>query len=112
MATDGRLVPVARQINALHHADEARHLVFGRQLVAELWRRHLPAWSAETVAALRQYLASYLVATWREYYNPSMYADAGLAEPWVTARQVWEHPATREHRRRLSQRCVGFFLDN
>jgi hypothetical protein len=112
MAADERLVPVARQINALHHADETRHLVFGRQLVAELWRRHRPNWSPETVSAVRRYLANYLVGTWREYYNPSVYLDAGLADPWVTAREAWDHPVTREHRQRLSRKCIGFFVDS
>ena len=111
MAADERLVPVARQINALHHADETRHLVFGRQLVAELWRRHRPAWSPETVTAVRHYLANYLVGTWREYYNPSVYADAGLADPWGTARHAWDHPVAHAHRQRLGRGCVGFLVD-
>lgn len=111
MASDERLVPVARQINALHHADETRHLVFGRQLVAQLWRRHRPAWSPETVTAVRRYLANYLVGIWREYYNPSVYVDAGLADPWVTARRAWDHPVTHEHRQRLSRNCVRFLWD-
>jgi hypothetical protein len=112
MATDERLVAVARQINALHHADETRHLVFGRQLLAQLWHQRRPHWTTETVTAVRRYLANYLAGTWREYYNPSIYLDAGLADPWVVAREAWDHPATREHRQRLSRRCVGFLVDS
>jgi len=110
MGRDDRLVPVVRQINAHHHAEETRHLIFGRRVVEHLWRRHSPSWSTDTVADIRRYLADYLVSTWREYYNPDVYADAGVDAPWVAARETWEHPATQEHRRRLSRQCLTPFL--
>ncbi len=108
MGRDGRLAPVVRQINALHHADEARHLVFGQQLVAELWQR--TSWTPEQAERLREYLGAYLVAVWRDYYNPAMYADAGLDNPWALARQVWESDVARAHRQRISAKCVSYLL--
>jgi len=111
MGKDDRLAPVARLINAHHHADEARHLIFGRRVVEHLWNRHRPSWSDETVADVRRYLAAYLVSTWREYYNPEVYRDAGMPDPWVAAREAWDHPAGHHHRRRLSRRCLKPFLD-
>lgn len=111
MGRDERLVPVARQINANHHAEETRHLVFGRRIVEHLWRRHSPAWTAHTVAGVRAYLAGYLEATWREYYNPDVYRDAGFADPYATARQAWDHPAAAGHRRDVSRRCLRSFLE-
>jgi len=110
MGRDDRLVPVVRQINAHHHAEETRHLIFGRRVVEHLWRRHSPSWSTDTVADIRRYLADYLVSTWREYYNPDVYGDAGVDAPWVAARETWEHPVTQEHRRRLSRQCLTPFL--
>jgi len=111
MGGDDRLVAVARQINANHHAEETRHLVFGRRIVGHLWRRHSPGWPAETVAGVRSYLAAYLEATWREYYNPDIYRDAGFADPYATARQTWEHPAAVAHRRNLSRKCLSALYD-
>ncbi|HUP70097.1 MAG TPA: diiron oxygenase [Acidimicrobiales bacterium] len=108
MGRDERLVPLARQINANHHAEETRHLVFGRRIVEHLWQRHSPGWTAETVAGVRGYLAHYLEATWREYYNPDVYRDAGLADPYGTARQAWDHPAAVAHRQSLSRTCLRF----
>lgn len=108
MGRDERLVPVARQINANHHAEETRHLVFGRRIVEHLWQRHSPGWPAATVAGVRGYLANYLEATWREYYNPDVYRDAGFTDPYATARQAWEHPATVAHRGSLSRTCLRF----
>lgn len=111
MGRDERLEPVARQINANHHAEETRHLVFGRRIVEHLWRRHSPGWSGETLAGVRSHLAGYVIATWREYYNPDVYGDAGFADPYATARGAWEHPATAQHRRDLTSRSLRVFLD-
>jgi len=110
MGRDDRLVPVARLINAHHHAEETRHLIFGRRVVEHLWRRHSPSWSDDVIANIRRYLADYLVSTWREYYNPDVYRDAGVDDPWVAARQTWDHPASHEHRRHLSRQCLAPFL--
>ncbi len=111
MGRDGRLAPVARQINANHHLEETRHLVFGRHVVEHLWSRHRPGWSDETVEGVRLHLAGYLASTWRAYYNPDAYRDAGLAEPHALARRAWEHPATIDHRRRLSSTALGWLGD-
>src|SRR6266850_2608074 len=75
MASDERLHPLVRDINRLHHDDESRHLAFGRQLVRELFSRSATAWSAETVAGVRATLSEFILATWREYYNPAVYED-------------------------------------
>lgn len=98
MGRDERLVPVSRQINANHHAEETRHLVFGRRIVAELWRQWADRWPPEVVDGVRTHLDGYVTATWREYYNPDVYRDAGLADPWTVAREAWDHPATCAHR--------------
>ena len=106
MARDERLVPVARRINANHHAEETRHLVFGRRIVAELWRRSAGRWSPEVVDGIRAHIEAFVTATWREYYNPDVYRDAGVAEPWAVARRAWDHPATRAHRDEITSFCV------
>lgn len=111
MGRDERLVPVVRRINANHHAEETRHLVFGRRIVEHLWRTHSPSWSDETVAGARAHLLAFAEATWREYYNPDVYRDAGFADPWATARQAWEHPATVAHRKELSRTVLREFTD-
>ncbi|UGY91468.1 diiron oxygenase [Streptomyces gobiensis] len=108
---DDRLHPVARFINSNHHFEESRHLIFGRRLVTALWEACQPNWDAATVAELRDDLGQFLVASWREYYNPDVYADAGLAAPWETAEQAWSAPAQQEHRRAVSQKVVTFLCD-
>ncbi|MFJ9635035.1 diiron oxygenase [Streptomyces sp. NPDC091280] len=105
-ARDERLHPVARYINRNHHVEEARHLIFGRQLVTELWRTQ--EWDTQTVEDVRGYLAAFITSSWREYYNPDVYADAGLADPWEAAENAWQSPAQREHRRTVTAKCLGF----
>lgn len=109
-ARDRRLHPLARFINGSHHADEARHLAFGRRLVRVLWQTCSPHWTPGTVAEVRQDLGQYLATAWREYYNPEVYADAGLPGPWELAERAWSAPAQRQRRREVSARALRFLL--
>jgi hypothetical protein len=111
MAKDERLHPLVREINRRHHEDESRHLAFGRLLVEDLWRRHAPAWSDETRAAVPVYLAAYLAATWREYYNPDVYKDAGIPEPIRTAREAFASDVARARRAEIETKCVRVLRD-
>ncbi|MEO3786719.1 diiron oxygenase [Actinocorallia sp. B10E7] len=105
-ARDERLHPLARFINDNHHREEARHLVFGRELVRLLWRES--SWDERVRDDIRLQLGQFLAASWREYYNPDVYADLGLDEPWELAELAWSAPSQRAHRRRTSARCVEF----
>lgn len=114
MAKDERLHPLAREINRRHHEDESRHLAFGRLLVEELWRRHAPAWSEATRAAVPAYLAAYLTATWKEYYNPDVYKDAGVAaggDAARLAREAFASDVARARRAEIETRCVRVLRD-
>jgi hypothetical protein len=112
MGVDPNLNAVAREINMLHHRDEARHLVFGRKVVADLYEKFSPTWSAETLQGVRDYLEGYLHATWKEYYNPAVYKDAGLADAYQLQKSAMEHPTCRAHRAAVSKACVQFFCDH
>jgi hypothetical protein len=107
-ARDRRLHPLARFINDNHHREEARHLVFGRCLVAALWAACAPGWNPAVVQAVRVEVGDFITATWREFYNPDVYADAGLADPWDLAEAAWSAPAQRAHRRAASASCLAF----
>ncbi|MCM2430687.1 diiron oxygenase [Streptomyces sp. RKAG337] len=110
-ARDARLHPVSRFINDNHHVEESRHLVFGRQLVTALWEACVPSWGDDTVADLRRQLEQFFVVSWREYYNPDVYADAGLDDPWEVAEQAWSAPAQRAHRRAVSTKVLAFLTE-
>jgi hypothetical protein len=110
MGTDDRLNPIARQINMLHHKDEMRHLVFGRQVVADLFEQHSSKWNQETLQSVRDYIASYLQVTWKEYYNPAVYTDAELTKPYELQKSAMEHPACAAHRKNVSASCIAFLI--
>jgi hypothetical protein len=112
MSRDERVTPLARQINLLHHHDEARHLVFGRQIVKDLFNSRSSGWSAETKQRVQEYLKSYLSAAWKEYYNPEVYRDAGIHDPYDVQETAYENCNAREHRKRVSEGCVRYFLEN
>ena len=111
MAKDRRLAPIARQVNLAHHLEEVRHLVFGREIVNDLFKRHSPKWTAQTLENIRGYLAAYLVATWREYYNPAVYADAGFADPYELAETAFQDEGRREQRREISEGLVRHLIE-
>ncbi|HUP57844.1 MAG TPA: diiron oxygenase [Bdellovibrionota bacterium] len=106
MARDERLHPVARQINEAHHRDELRHLAFGRQKVKELWEEHSPKWGREKVEAVRAYLSAYIESTWREYYNPEVYKDAGIPDAYGLVERAFTSLKARVHRERIQRSCL------
>jgi hypothetical protein len=111
MGDDERLVPVVRRINEMHHRDEVRHLAFGRTLVQHLFNDLRASWSDEELAAMRAYIADYIRSTWREYYNPDVYRDAGIADAYKVQRAALASEATRAHRREVSKKCVRWLMD-
>ncbi len=111
MAADERLVPIARAIQLLHHREEQRHLVFGRQYVLELFHELAPGWTPEVLARVRETLVRFLQATWKEYYSPQAYRDAGLAEPYALQREAHGSAHARAQRREVSRRCLDFLLE-
>ena len=110
MQDDGRLHPLVAKLNWVHHRDESRHLAFGRLHLKELASHWLDRWSGETVAGFRAWLSAYVASSWSDFYNPSMYRDAGLSEPYEIRKQALAHPDCRAHRRRVSQKLVEHFL--
>ncbi len=112
MAADERLVPLARRINLLHHREEQRHLVFGRQYALELFEQHAPTWTSETLQGVRATLVQFLQATWKEYYNPDVYRDAGLSEPHALQREALASERARAHRAQVAQHFLPLFLES
>jgi hypothetical protein len=112
MSQDERLAPIAREINRLHHRDEARHLVFGRRVVKELFDQYFEKWGPVALDHIRSYLAEYLIATWREYYNPDVYRDLGMSHPYHVYEKAFGDAGSQSHRKNISSGCIEYFLSN
>lgn len=111
MSTDETLEAITRQINLVHHLEEARHLVFGRQIVEYLFEKYSPSWSEKVRRNIQEYLAAYIVTTWKEYYNPDVYTDAGLPEPYDLVESSWNTESCRAHRKKVSAKIIEFLKE-
>jgi hypothetical protein len=109
MANDEQLHPTIRQVNAVHHQDESRHIAFGNRLVDLLWKE-LPAAGVdeEELAGIRDYLRRYLRMNIELLYNPSCYVDAGIENAFQVRQAVMAHPARAEVHRNILQRTESF----
>lgn len=108
MGSDQRLVETARLINHYHHVDESRHLAFGRAHLKEVFDRYKGNWGEDYVASLSAYIHQYLVATWREYYNPDAYADAGIPNSWELSEKVFDSETAKLFRRTVSESLLNY----
>lgn len=108
MGKDLRLHEIVRAINLNHHIDEARHLVFGRNIIEYL----LDYWQGELdknkMKAIQQHISAYIQMVWKQYYNPSMYEDGGLENGYKLHQQLWSEEHATQLRREASFKCVEF----
>ncbi len=111
LTRDERVEPFVREVNRVHHVDEARHLAFGRRYLADLFAEAAKEWSAETLVGFRSWLVEYLRSSWGDYYNPAMYRDAGLDNGYELRQLAMTHPACAAHRQRASAKLVGYFVE-
>lgn len=112
MSKDDELHPLTRKINRYHHDDEVRHLSFGRTITKRLFEKYAPRWDAQTRRDISDYLSGYMSATWREYYNPAVYRDAGLADTYQLYQAAWNSEHAQMTRAKATSKCLRFFLNN
>jgi hypothetical protein len=112
MAADERLPQITRDLNRVHHVDEARHVRFGREYIKHQWERFTPDWSEEEVAAYRNWLVEYINSSWRDFINPSVYRDAGVKDGFSARQAVIDSPVCRAHRQRASEKFLTNLVDS
>lgn len=105
---DERVHPFVRSIHQLHHADEARHITFGRSLLKQckqvIFDQAEPAVQAAALAHLQRYLQISVEAL----YQPGMYRDSGVGGV-ALRRQLLDDPARRAyHANTLLKRPLAF----
>jgi hypothetical protein len=108
MANDARLSPIAREINRIHHVEEMRHLSFGRHFL----RHNLDQAVAQRDDAwhqrLREHLQAYLEFVWKQYYNPDVYADAGIPDAFAAWRDTRNAACTVSHRDKINRKRLSY----
>lgn len=112
MGKDEMLHPIIRQVNAIHHQDESRHIAFGREIVRQLYERLQPKQTPERLQELDQYLQRYIAASVSSLYSPTVYQDAGVPEPYKARTELLANPARREENRKIMKRTVDYFVNS
>ncbi len=112
MGRDEKLHPIIRQVNAIHHQDESRHIAFGREIVKLLHDRVRANQPEEKLKEIEGYLARYILASVQSLYSPAVYTDAGLPEPYKVRTALLESPVRKEADARTLKRTVDFFVNN
>jgi hypothetical protein len=111
MMKDQRIDALAREVNRRHHDDEARHIIFGRRRLKEMFHGVKDKWSPEILDGLRKWVGAYLRSSWGDFYNPTMYKDAGLPDAYKVRTMAMAHPVCAESRKRISTDLVNYFLE-
>jgi len=107
MASDARLPSIVRALNAAHHGDESRHIAAGRQIARRL-HALLGRLSPEEGAAFLDQLKEYVSFTVQSFYNPQMYADAGIRDAYGFRRDLLRQPGRRRQHGMFLGRSLAF----
>lgn len=108
MAEDTRLPALVQQINRVHHHDESRHIAFGRQMMRTLCEQAAAQTDKDGLRAAGDYLTRYTSVCLQSFYNPTMYADAGIEGGRRLRGRLLEDPVRQQAHRDLMNRTTTF----
>jgi hypothetical protein len=111
MGVDERLHPTIRQVNAIHHQDESRHVAFGRQIVSLLHRDLRATLNLSQLRDVDRYLKRYIKFSVESLVNPAAYRDAGIDNHYGLRTAVLADPAWKELERKVLKRTVSFLAN-
>jgi hypothetical protein len=105
---DESLHPVIRQINNVHHQDESRHIAFGRQIVKQLHQRVSENYDSAKLSELETYLKRYIETSLQSFYNPAVYRDSGIANPYKLRSEVLREAGRKLYHEKILNRTMDF----
>lgn len=111
MEKNESLHPLIRQINGTHHADESRHVAFGRKIVVDLHNKLKEKYPESTVAEVGKYLDLYINWCIESLYNPSVYRDAGIPDAYEFRNAVLADPGRVPYHQNITRRMRKFLVD-
>lgn len=106
---DDRCDPLVREISRVHHVDESRHLSFDRAYLTDLCEEWLPRWDDAQRTKFSDWLRGFMEIHWGTYYNPVVYKDVGLEDPYGLRLRAMKHPAQTALREKVSEKLTAFF---
>lgn len=108
MAADDRLHGTIRAVNRIHHQDESRHIAFGRELVSLLFEDLKSKASEEQLRDVQAYVKRYLNHSFESLFNPQVYRDAGIPEPFAVRRRLLASPRSAEFKQQVFRKPLNF----
>jgi hypothetical protein len=110
MMDDERLHPIIREISLVHHQDESRHLIMGRELVKILHIELCQKYSQDRIKELSIYLEAYMKASIQSLYsNPTMYRDAGIEAHHELRRNLLIDNSRQDFHNKVLSYTIDFF---
>ncbi|MFD8996334.1 diiron oxygenase [Streptomyces abikoensis] len=103
---------ILREIHAVHHHDESRHVAFGKQLLKHLYARACEQDQAgpERRLEIENYIKSYMTYSVRSLYSPHAYRDSGMPKALETRRAAMTHPVREAFHSKVMARVDRFFV--
>ncbi len=111
MGSDRELPQIVQQINKMHHIDESRHIAFGRRLVRVLFDKVRASASAEDIRQIQDYVGRYINHSLRMFFSPTVYRDAGIANPHALRRTLLEGGAFERQGEKVMARSMKFLRE-
>ncbi|OIB04952.1 AurF domain containing protein [Paenibacillus sp. LC231] len=112
MGNDRTLDPIIQKINKVHHMDESRHISFGREIVKVLHENLREKYDGDKLKELEDYIKRYMKASIHSLYNPIVYKDAGIDDPYAFRNRLLEMPERAIENEKILKRTSSFFLRN
>jgi hypothetical protein len=108
MGRDGTLHPLIQDINQAHHDDEWRHIVMGRKMVDHLFQPLRARSDPDLLKQVDEYLRRYMETSIQSLYNPTVYQDAGLPDPYRVRATLVADPARLPYHQTFFKRITGY----
>lgn len=109
IATDENVVAIVADINRLHHLEESRHLAFGLGFLKYWFNEQQDKIDEQQMLKINQHLNGFLHSTWKQFYCPDAYCDAGLPNCASLSMAVFKSERAKQHRDKLQQKRLGWF---
>ena len=112
LKNDKNIHPFIRSLNKQHHIDESRHLAMARILLKKKHADLREKYPDSCIDKIESYLKSYIVSSIELLYNPSVYVDSGIKNPYEFRRRILADLATQDKCKKIMGRVVKFFIES
>ena len=96
MKDDKRLAPIIRKINRIHFSEESRHIAMGEAVIKEWVDLVSSKFGPDRLTVVGKYLRDYTQYCVVSLYNPAVYRDLGVENPYEMRRRLLADPARKE----------------